>query len=124
MPRNPNAPRASEVHWLSEEEKQFALAQIPEGESFSDFSRRKLFKLSPLPGQGRPKSEDKMSKREQAAQLDAQASVNERYAQAAERTFAETGRPSAANAAATNRAAAEQKRARAERLRSEAKSEK
>lgn len=48
MPRNPNAPRASEVHWLSESEKQAALARIPEGESFSNYVRRKLFKVSTL----------------------------------------------------------------------------
>ena len=121
MPRNPEAPRASEMHWLSDEEKQFALSQIPESESFSDFARRKLFKLPALPGPGRPtKPEDKMSKKEQAIQLEAQAAVNDRYAAAAEKTYADTGRTSALNAAATNRAAAAQKRARAERLRNEA----
>jgi len=48
MPRNPGAPRASEVHWLSAEEKETALALLPEGESFSNYVRRKLFKLSSL----------------------------------------------------------------------------
>mgnify|MGYP000564863562 CR=1 FL=1 len=120
MPRNPEAPRASEMHWLSEEEKQFALSQIPEGESFSDFARRKLFKLPALPSRGRPKPENKMSKKEQIAQLEAQAAINDRYADAAEKTYADTGRTSALNAAATNRAAAAQKRARAERLQNEA----
>ena len=48
MPRNPQSPRASEVHWLSAEEKETALALLPEGESFSNYVRRKLFKLSSL----------------------------------------------------------------------------
>lgn len=48
MPRNPQAPRASEVHWLSAEEKETALVLLPDGESFSNYVRRKLFKLSSL----------------------------------------------------------------------------
>ena len=57
MPRNPNAPRASEVHWLSEDEKQAALAQIPEGESFSNYVRETLFKISALQHGGARKGE-------------------------------------------------------------------
>lgn len=42
MPRNSDAPRASEVHWLSEEEKNKFLARLPEGESFSNYVRKLL----------------------------------------------------------------------------------
>lgn len=119
MPRSKSQPRASEVAWLSDEEKQFALAQVPEDESLSDFVRRKAFKLPALPSAGRPKTENKMSNEEKAAALEAQAVVNDRYAQAAEETFAKTGRGSAASAAAANANAAAQKRAAAARLRNE-----
>lgn len=57
MPRNPDAPRASEVHWISEEEKQAALALIPEGESFSNYVRRKLFKKPTLQHGGARKTQ-------------------------------------------------------------------
>lgn len=61
MPRNPQAPRASEVHWLSTDEKETALANLPEGESFSNYVRRKLFKLPALQhGGARQLSEETM----------------------------------------------------------------
>lgn len=57
MPRNPDAPRASEVHWLSEDEKQLALAEIPEGQSFSNFIRQQIFNLPALQHGGHKKGE-------------------------------------------------------------------
>jgi len=47
MPRNPDSPRASEVHWLSAEEKESTLAQLG-GESFSNYVRQQLFNLPSL----------------------------------------------------------------------------
>lgn len=46
MPRNPKSPRASEVHWLSVEEKEEWLKSLG-GESFSNYVRR-LIGLPPL----------------------------------------------------------------------------
>ena len=46
MPRNSDTPRASEVHWLSLQEKEDFLNSL-NGESFSNYVRR-LLNLPPL----------------------------------------------------------------------------
>ena len=46
MPRNPDSPRASDVHWLSPQEKEDFLNSL-NGESFSNYVRR-LLNLPPF----------------------------------------------------------------------------
>lgn len=48
MPRRTDTPRASEIQWLTPEEKHAALARVPEEESLSNYVRRVLFNLPPL----------------------------------------------------------------------------
>ncbi len=118
MPRRAGDPKASEMRWLSEDEKQAALNLIPTGESFTNFARRQLFNLPPLQ-HGGTRKEKKMSKESQIANLKSQIAINEQYAAACERTAEESGRVSAANQAAQHRAAADRKRAQLAKLESE-----
>lgn len=90
MPRNSNAPRASETHWLSNDEKQAALAQLPEGESFSNYVRRKLFNLPPLQHGGARKETDAMTIQDQIRKLKAEIATNRKYAEAYEKSFSDT----------------------------------
>ena len=89
MPRTPEAPRASEVHWLSDDEKQTALAQLPEGESFSNYVRRNLFNLPPLQHGGARKEQTTMSIQDQITKLRTEIATNMKYAKAYEKSFSD-----------------------------------
>lgn len=63
MPRNSKSPRASEVHWLSLQEKEDFLKSL-DGESFNNHIRR-LIGRPPMPRGGsrnRPATEAKITK--------------------------------------------------------------
>lgn len=109
MPRNSDAPRASETHWLSGDEKQSALAQLPEGESFSNYVRRIVFNLPPLQHGGARKETDAMKIQGQIAKLEAEIAINLKYAKAYEKSFSDAQ-------AATCYAAIAQKEAQIEKL--------
>lgn len=89
MPRNSQAPRASEVHWLSAEEKEAALAQLPEVESFSNYVRRIVFNLPPLQHGGARKGADDMTIQDQITKLKAEIATNLKYAKAYEKSFSD-----------------------------------
>lgn len=123
MPHRTDRPSESKIQWLSEAEKEAALRLVPAGESFSNFARRKLFNLPPLTHGGSRKDE-RMKLEGEIANLRSQAATNDAYAEAAERTAAETGRASALNQAAQHRAAAERKRAQADKLKQQLQEQK